>query len=399
MGRFARGALVGFLFTLTVGLWPAGATVSNVKVTSPTQNQILDGAYSSDGTPSGFTVNLRGSATTDCNGFSDIKFTVTGPSYSNTWSLSASSTKNWSGGPSSPWNTQDLKNGIFTVTLRATEAGGLLCENETGSGYITAKVANPAVAPSWVGSPAAASDGSATVTFSWKKNSEADIVEYHITRSGPGGNVGIVVGAANPGTGCSLSGTTYSCTDPASNFPNPYGGTYSYSITAMRSRPAFNSGETVTNCVVNDQPCVESSASDVKQVTLTDPTPTPTPTPTDTPTATPTPGGRPTIGIGTPGTGGGSGGSGRGTSVLGGGFSGGGGFGSNPFYSGTYEERLPYTPKSLIVGNGTAPSNGSVQAGSVSADAPNYRTVMLPVAGGLLAFLSAAHVRRLLVHF
>jgi hypothetical protein len=139
----------------------------------------------------------------------------------------------------------------------------------------------------------------------------------------------------------------------------------------------------------------------VKQVSLTDPTPTPTPTPTDSPTpgGTPTPGGRPTIGIGTPGTGGGSGGSGRGSSVLSYGGSNPTFGGSNPFYSGTYEQRLPYTPKSLIVGDGTSTPDGQVQAGSVSADAPNYRTIMLPVAGGLLAFLSAAHVRRLLLHF
>jgi hypothetical protein len=392
---------LGFLLAFTVGVWPAGANVSNVKVTSPTQSQVLAGSYSSSGTPSGFNVNLRGTATASCPGFSAIKFTVTGPSFSNTWNLGSTSTKNWSGGPASPWNTQDLKNGTYTVRIDVTENNGLACGPESGSAYVTAKLANPAVAPSWISAPAAASNGSAQVTFSWKKNTEPDVVEYHITRDGPDGSRVFSVSATNPGTGCSLSGTTYSCTDPPSNFGDPYGGTYAYSITAMRSRPAFNGTETPENCISTGDPCVASSASDEKQVTLTDPTPTPTPSPTGSPTTgPPSPGPRPTVGIGTPGTGGGSGGSGRGTSVLGGGFGGGFGGGSNPFYSGTYEQRLPYTPKSLIVGDGTStPDGSSVQAGSVSADAPNYRTVMLPVAGGLLAFLSAAHVRRLLVHF
>jgi hypothetical protein len=35
----------------------------------------------------------------------------------------------------------------------------------------------------------------------------------------------------------------------------------------------------------------------------------------------------------------------------------------------------------------------------VSESPPHYRTVMLPVAGGLLGLISAAHVRRLLVRF
>jgi hypothetical protein len=75
--------------------------------------------------------------------------------------------------------------------------------------------------------------------------------------------------------------------------------------------------------------------------------------------------------------------------------------GSNEFYTGTYSETLPYTPRSFILGGANATSSPQAEGyeGEVfSETAPDYRTIMLPVAGGLLAFLSAAHVRRLLLH-
>jgi hypothetical protein len=403
MGRIIRGALVGFLFVLTVGVWPAGAAVSNVKVTSPSQSQVMDGQYASDGTPSGFDINLRGTATSSCNGFTSITFKVTGPaSYSKTYSLGGTTTKAWSGGPSSPWNTQDLRNGVYTVRIDVVENGGALCNTQSGSAYVTAKLANPAAAPEWDGSPTAKSDGSANVTLSWKKNAELDVVEYHIFRQGPDGVKEAVVSATSPGSqGCSISGSTYTCTDSAASFPSSYDGNYSYVIKAMRSRPDYNSSEDPQKmCSLNggDDPCVVSASSDVRQVTLTAPTPTPTPTPTDTPTtgptATPKPGSSPTTGVtGLPRSGGN-------TNVLSfGGTGGGGGSSFNDFYSGTYDENLPYQPKSLIVGDGTSTPGSQVEAAAVSNPAPNFRTIMLPVAGGLLAFLSAAHVRRLLVHF
>jgi hypothetical protein len=197
-----------------------------------------------------------------------------------------------------------------------------------------------------------------------------------------------------------VSSNVYTCTDPASNFPASYNGEYSYAIKAWRSRPAYNSSEDPQiECSTKSEPCVGGAASDVRQVTLTAPTPTPTPSPSDSPTGTPKPGTGPTVGIGTPN--GRPGSSGGGTSVLsfgsGGGGSGGSGF--NEFYSGTYSENLPYQPKTLIVGNGTSTPKGQIEAAAVSNEPPNYRTIMLPVAGGLLAFLSAAHVRRLLIHF
>lgn len=72
----------------------------------------------------------------------------------------------------------------------------------------------------------------------------------------------------------------------------------------------------------------------------------------------------------------------------------------NNFYTGTYSSSLPYQPRTLITGGGTSQSENNQEAAGevVSGSPPDYRTIMLPIAGGLLAFLSAAHVRRLLLH-
>ena len=409
IGRIAKSTLIASLFVLAAGVWPAGAHVSNVKVTSPTQNQVLAGSYASDGTASGFKHSLRGSASSDCASFSSISFKVTGPnSYSKTISYGSYSGKSFSGGPSTQWDTQALPNGVYTVSMYATDTGGVLCSSDTGSAYNTAKLANPPVAPVWNGSPTAASDGSANVTLSWNANPEPDIVEYGLFRQGPDGIKHSVVSASSPGSsGCTLSGGAYTCVDPASDFPTPYDGTYSYVVVALRSRPSFNSGETVKDCDTNNQPCVASDQNDARSVTLTSPTPTPSPT------DSPSPGGG-TTGGGT--TGGGTTGGGNTTTTTSGSGSSSGGkkpssvlsFGTargpsayNEFYTGTYSEQLPYQPKTFIVGGGQKQTGGGQQvaSGSIGGAAPNYRTIMLPVAGGLLAVLSAAHVRRLLLHF
>jgi len=402
MRRIIRGALIGFLFTLTVGVWPAGANVSGVSITSPAQSQVLAGSYGSDGSPSGFVKQLSGRATTSCNsGFQSVTLKATGPSaYSKTFNVSPPSS-NGTYNFSANWDTSDLRNGVYTVRIDVAEGpdGVLTSCGQSGSAYVTAKLANPPAAPAWNGSPTANPDGSANVTFSWKKNPELDVIEYHIIRGGADGTKVAIVSAANPGSsGCTLSSDTYTCTDPASNFPASYDGNYAYVIKALRTRPDYNTNEDPKpQCATNSDPCVVSASSDVRQVTLTAPTPTPTPTPTGSPTGgpttTPSPGSSPTTGVHGLPRGGGT------TSVLSYGGTGGGGATFNDFYSGTYDENLPYQPKTLIVGDGTSTPGSQVEAAAVSNPAPNFRTIMLPVAGGLLAFLSAAHVRRLLVHF
>lgn len=398
--RIVRTAAVLFAAAVAVfsGAMPAAADItSGAKVTAPAQSQVIEGSYDSDGTPSGFKVTLKGQATTNCEqGWQTIKFTVTGPSAVPAFSTLSSNDPSWVGSHPTQWDTQSLKNGIYTVRLDVTEksTSALLdnCPNspESSSGYITAKVANSAVAPDWNAPPVAASDGSAKVTLRWKKNAEDGVLEYHIVRSGPDGTKIAPVSAGSPGNqGCSLNSDVYTCEDES--FPAAYTGSYSYGLVALRERPAYNSTEeNKIDCSTVSKPCVLSQGSEIKSVSLV--APTPTPTPTDQPTTPPgtTPPGTPSS---KPKAGGNSSG---GTRVLSFGSSSNGGF-----YSGTYSETLPYSPRTLILGGGSAtssPQASDYQGDVVSETAPDYRTIMLPVAGGLLAFLSAAHVRRLLLH-
>jgi hypothetical protein len=394
MGRFARGALLGLLFVLAVGVWPAHANVSGVSISNPSSGEVMAGSYSSTGSPSGFTVALRGFATTNCSdGWASASFTVEGPSgYRKVFTLTpAQSSGTWS--PGANWATQALNNGNYTVNFDVTEVKKSLnlnnCAGQTGHDENQAKLANPPETP--VLESVSSSSDPPRATIKWKKNPEDDIVSYHIIRTGPDGTKTAVVGA----TGC---GGVFSCDD--TSFPADYSGTYSYKIVAYRAAPD-GTGE---DC--GSGRCVKSNASDTKSVTLTKPTPTPSPSPTDSPTGSPS---------STPNPGGGGqnqvgGGSttgpttrpgGSGVLSFGNGGGGGGGAGFNEFYSGTFDTNLPYEPKTLVIGGGrtTAPNGRQVEAASLSDEPPNYRTIMLPVAGGLLAFLSAAHVRRLLIHF
>jgi hypothetical protein len=380
--------LLGLLFVLAVGVWPAAATVdsSYTKVTSPANGSVLAGHYDSSDNPVGFDQAIRGQAKTNCS-FRSIVFSISGPnSYSKTFpSISPSGTQ-WSGGPSTTWDTQPLVNGVYSVRMTVNDTSGLLCNsNTTYVAKADVKLANAPATPQWTSAPSAASDGSPHVSFAWKKNAEDDILSYEITRSGPDGSHTALVGPSV------CSGSTCSVED--TSFPADYSGSYSYSIVAVRSAPS-GTGDTC-----GSDACVRSSSSDVKSATLTKPSPTPSPSPSGSPTDSPTP---------TPGGGGGAGGSGGtggkgkdgGTRVLS--FGGGGsGSGYNEFYTGTYKEQLPYQSQNFILGSGqtTPPADRQVEAAAVSDAPPNFRTIMLPVAGGLLAFLSAAHVRRLLIHF
>ena len=395
--RIVRTAAVIFAAAVVVllGVIPASAAVTNAKVTDPTSSEVIAGSYDSDGSPTGFKVTLKGEASTTCSsGWQTIKFTVsrTNPTWSTFFNVTPPSTQNWSGSAPSPWDTQPLLNGTYTVRLDAQEKDtiALQCNGESLPHSITVKVANPAETPEWSSTPVAASDGSASVTLRWKKGAEDDILEYHILRSGPDGLKIAPVSASSPGAqGCSLASSVYTCQDTA--FPEAYTGDYHYGIVALRERPAYNSTEDEKiECETASKPCVVSKGSQIYAVSLV--APTPTPMPTDQP-VTPAPG---TSGGGKPSSKpSASGGSGSGgTRVLSFGNSGG-------FYSGTYSETLPYTPRTMILGGGSAtssPQADGYQGEVVSETAPDFRTVVLPVAGGLLAFLSAAHVRRLLLH-
>ena len=402
--RIARTAAVLFAAAVAVfgSVVPASADISSVKVTDPTQSEVIHGSFNNDGTPSGFKVTIKGSAATSCSaGFQTIKFTVSGPSFNQAFNVTPPSSGNWAGSAPSQWDTLPLKNGTYTVRLDVVEKQQFTvngsCQGSASSHYVSAKVANPSRPPAWASDPAAAADGSANVTIRWHKVDAVDALEYHIVRTGPDGTKVAAVSASSPGgQGCSGSNGVYTCVDKS--FPKDYTGTYTYGIVALRERPAYNSSEDdKLECDTVSKPCVRSAGSQTQSVSLVAPTPTPTPTPSGQPSPSPSgsPSGSPSSlpnGSGGTGTGTGRGG----TRVL--------SFGSgssSDFYSGTYSETLPYTPRTLILGGGSATSSPQAQGYQgdvVSETAPDFRTIMLPVAGGLLAFLSAAHVRRLMLH-
>ena len=124
--RIARTAAVIFAAAVAVfiGVMPATADIntSSVKVTDPTQSEVIAGSYDSDGTPSGFKFTFKGQATTTCSsGWQTIKFTVTGPSGSQFFNVAAPSTETWNGSAPTQWDTQPLENGTYTVRLDVVE--------------------------------------------------------------------------------------------------------------------------------------------------------------------------------------------------------------------------------------------------------------------------------------
>lgn len=359
-----------------------------MRVNNPANGAVISGTYTSSGTPnSNFGVGVTGTARTDCNGWQSVSFAISGPSgYSQNYNLGAKP-KDWSGGTGTPWDTRLLLNGSYVVRLDATEDCTVGTDRST-SAQSSVKVANPAPPVVWDSDPTANGD-EAPVRISFRKITVVDVKEYRIVRTGPGGESRTAT--VSP-TGCPLSNNVYTCIDD--DFDGDYTGTYQYGIYAVRSAPSGTGQPCASG---SSSMCVVSASSAVKSVSLTapppPPTPTPSPSPTDDPSTSPSPTTGPTGGkTTTPAP----------TRVLTFGGSSGGGS-SSEFYTGTYSTTLPYeATKSLLIPSGTRPA-GSPQASGydgevTSQTAPNFRTVMLPVAGGLLAFLSAAHVRRLLTN-
>jgi hypothetical protein len=384
------------LFVLAAGVWPAHANIDGgtVKVTSPASAAVISGAYSSTGSPTNFRVTLKGQAQTTCEiGFASVSFRVTGPAPTQTFPAPAPNSTSFNGSPANPWDTQVLPNGDYVVRLDVTEKSDGLrpkCNGQTASGQVGVKVANPAPTPEWSSPPAAQGPGGqGPVRFSFKKITTVDIKEYRVVRDGPDGTRTAVISP----TGCPQSGNVYTCEDNFTGYE--YTGSYNYRIYAVRSAPSGTGQACTTGSSAR---CVLSSSSDISAVSLTapPPPPTPTPSPDDDPSSSPSPTTGPTGGsTGRPST--------TPTRTLSFGNTSSGGGSASEFYTGTYSSTLPYeATKSLLVPSGTRPA-GSPQASGYDAEitsqtAPNFRTVMLPVAGGLLAFLSAAHVRRLLTN-
>lgn len=295
-----------------------------------------------------------------------------------------------SGCASSSLYGQQASNGVYTFRLTATE-------NTTGDrqpASFPVKVVNSPAIPVWAQEPQASGEeeGRPVITFSWHRNPEPDVVEYRYFRSDPYGSAcasecQFAVSADDPeGQGCTLENDVYSCTDDyfASD---DYTGEYSYSLVALRSSPAG------TRCALPPQStCVASERSEVRAATLEEPPPPPPPSPSTEPSASePSPRVEPTK---------------TRRAEPPSHFAGGvyGRQNNSVYIPGTFETTLPYGRRPVLVprllpGTPGRPGTPASELAAPEIDTPaaDPRQLIVPVAAGLLLFLAAAHMARVLL--
>lgn len=273
----------------------------------------------------------------------------------------------------------DASNGIYRFRTLASDRTG-----DSASASMVLRVSNRPAAPMWAGTPKrdASRNDAPVVNLQWYANSEPDIVEYHFTRSGPGGTREYAVSATHPGgQGCSFSGGIYTCTDD--DFPSgAYAGDYSYSLLAYRSSP-----DPGTSCSLpGTGNCTYSLRSPEKSLKLSAPAPTPPRAPEPEPEATqaPRPRSSPTrVRTGPPSL----------SDIAAGDFS---------WDSGEFLRELPYgdTPAGPIPYTETPPSDDPDLAFDPTAssipDDPSRKRALTALAGGLILLVMATHVMRVL---
>src|SRR5207302_8556509 len=174
---------------------------------------------------------------------------------------------------STPQNGDLTSNG--SIQIQVTSYNG---STTAASSAVTINLNNPPTPPAWAADPSVsgASKRAPVVTLKWDKSPEPDLQEYRFLRTDPSGNTKqYPVSATNySAQGCSFDGTVYTCYD--TDFPSTgFGGTYHYALTAYRSSPS----QADTCYYPNQQtPCIGASSSDVRQVSIVEPSPSPTPT-------------------------------------------------------------------------------------------------------------------------
>jgi len=266
------------------------------------------------------------------------------------------------------------------------------------------RVNNVPTPPQWAAEPKDIGPSKKpTVELKWRGSPEPDMVQYDVIRDGPDGRVFYNLQAGNPGGCFRSSDNYYTCND--TNFPaSGYGGTYSYSVTAFRSSPS----PSAVKCDYGGS-CIASAASAPKSVSINEPSPSPSPStggsPSTSPSKSPT-GSSPSSSPSTQN----SPNNRSGSSVLSGRTD------PSEFFTGTYDEQLPYEQRggfgSLLPGDGTG--DGSADGGSgfegferggedelasqggFGGDEELLRQLLVSIAAGLLVLLIAGHLARLL---
>lgn len=298
-------------------------------------------------------------------------------------------------------------NGAYELRARARDAGvgGSL---GSPSEPFTVLVSNRASSPSWAAEPRDVGPSKKpAIELLWTGSPEPDMVQYDIERSGPDGQVTYNISATSPGSqGCTRSSSNvFRCYD--TNFPSSgYGGTYSYRVVGFRSTPSNGIDCRYGGSCIASQPSAPESAS------VNEPSPSPSPSnggsPSTDPSTSPSTGGGSSSPSSSP-RGNRNNNRSGGSQVLSGRTD------TNDFFSGTYDEQLPYQERggfgTLLPGDDTGPGGGLPGDSSSGfdegeddylADGPAFtddeasRRLLVSIAAGLLMVLIAMHIVRLL---
>lgn len=395
--RFVPTILVGAVLALVLLPWQAAAAPTGTAVKAyktPCTGSVCD----SDDTPLASGATVDGSIVVVASsssgiGLSWVLLEAEGPRTS--WVC----LRKWSGGGTKSfsnqinWNTYQwpsaaaasgcsatgahgdvTPNGAYTIRVTAHED----VTNEEGEpATLSIRLNNAPWVPAWESSPEVVGDTESrpVVTLRWRANAEPDVTGYDLIREDPDGRRrAVAVSADDPARqGCARSGSVYSCED--GTFPDEdFAGRYEYTLVAYR---AGASGGRLA-----------SPASETLSASLREPPPPPPPSPEPVRPARPrdevderyTPSSSPSSRV-----------LGR-RSVA----------DSREFFTGSYSRTLPYGNQDTFVPGGTLegvrPETTELaqdEPGAVD-DEEAPRLLLVPVAGGLMALLGAAHLLRVL---
>lgn len=154
-------------------------------------------------------------------------------------------------------------NGLYHIraVARSRQTGG---HGDATSEAVQIRINNPPAPPVWVGDPRVLSDR--TVELRFEPNTEPDMVEYVIERTGPADEATYAIDAARPGNDarmpCSrLGDIAYRCTDR--DVGEARAGEYRYAIVARRRAAAGS-----TRCSVASGNCIGSAPGEARTVSI-----------------------------------------------------------------------------------------------------------------------------------
>lgn len=381
--------------------FPAAAAPSGTTVTvSAGGQEVPSGGIASAGA---LTIAVHGTSDSPIGGLNSVKLEAKQGSAwqcikqwspSDTHDFSASYT--WDNDGSYRWPAQGCSgktsspfgditsNSTLSFQVTVHDSGN----DATQKASTSVKLNNAPSRPDWSADPdVEIYDDGPVVTLVWDQNPEPDVVEYRVFRTDPAGGACAETCELDPPVNADSNDCAgASCTYADDSLPSTgYSGTYRYRVLAFRSSPS-----TQTKCEIPaGGNCIGSAPSGEAAAEVEEP-PSPTPSPSETPGPSPsaTPRKRPTGRH----TGNGSGRSDGGTHVRGVQVS----RDYSGVFTGPYKTKLPYSGDTIVI-----PDQGARDPDTTTLAAPvgstqESRGILVPIAFGLLLFLGAAHIGRLL---